>query len=91
METGNLTPKSNNCIKACRFSGNFGQPDGFGSVLNVRVNRNGDVALQLNYRSDIDGQEKLWTVMLDNEQRKKLIEIISMGEDEPRKFEEYKD
>ena len=74
MNTGTLTPRSNDSVDEMRFSGGFGQPDGFSSVLTVSVRRSGDVALILNYR--VHGNEQMWSVMLTNEQRNVLAEMI---------------
>ena len=38
LPTGGLTPRSNNKEVSCRYTGGFGQPDGFASVLDVTVN-----------------------------------------------------
>jgi hypothetical protein len=47
METGNLTPKSNDTVLEIQYTGAFGQPDGFGSVLTCRIARSGDATLAL--------------------------------------------
>ena len=90
MNVGKLTPKSNNAVRKMRFAGGFGQPDGFGSVLEVRLNKAGDVSFGLTYRIDGKTEEHQWSVTLDNEQRHKLIEVLS-PEYEPCKFEEIKE
>ena len=74
MKTGNLTPRTNSTIREKRYSGGFGQPDGFASVLNVAVRTDGRLVLTLRYRpSCVDtSKETLWSVELTNEQRKDL-------------------
>ncbi len=85
METGNLTPKANGTVRSMRFSGNFGQPTGFGSVLTVTLNQEGHITLTLNYTIFNENEERMWSVILNNEQRKALIELISNYE--PTLFE----
>ena len=75
MNTGKLTPKSNTTVAAMRFSGNFAQPNGFGSVLTVKINEAGDAALTLVYKGVNDG-EHMWSVMLDNTQRAMLANFL---------------
>ena len=87
--TGNLTPKSNDTVKAMRFTGNFGQPDGFGSILTVRINKKGDAILTLHYISE--GKEGLWSVMLNQEQRFALSRLLSPATYEAIHFEEFQD
>ena len=74
METGKLTPKSNDTMQKMRFTGHFGQPDGFGSVLEARVNRHGYAYLSLTYKSS--GEERVWSMELDNEQRRALGQMM---------------
>lgn len=78
MEKGNLTPRSNDTIDEMRFSGGFGQPDGFASVLTVRVNRAGEAYFTLCYRKDfhVDRNEDMWSVGLSNEQRMVLSSML---------------
>ena len=63
MNVGTLTPRSNDEIRAMRFSGNFGHPDGFESVLTVSIKKSGEVALTLEYKSNCDNQINLWSVI----------------------------
>jgi len=85
MEKGTLTPKSNSCVDAMRFSGAFGQPDGFASVLDVTVNQGGEACLTLTHRVNYD--EKVWSVMLTDSQRNALAAML--GEYKSRTFERY--
>ena len=89
MNTGKLTPRSNDCIKAMRFSGGFGQPDGFASVLDVKINQGGEVSFKLTYREVLlrGGVEHTWSVRLTDSQRKILAAMLV--EYEPRVFESY--
>ena len=77
LPTGGLTPRSNSKEVAYRYTGGFGQPDGFASVLEVTVNRAGDLALTLHHTSGLDNHAHLWSVMLTNEQRKHLSGLIA--------------
>ena len=74
LPTGGLTPRSNNKEVSCRYTGGFGQPDGFASVLEVTVNRGGDLALTLHWT---EKGINMWSVMLTNEQRKHLSGLIA--------------
>lgn len=85
MEKGKLTPRSNDCVDAMRFSGGFGQPDGFASVLDVKVNRGGEVCLTLAHR--VSGDERIWSVMLTDSQRHALAAMLASYK--PRTFERY--
>lgn len=87
MNTGKLTPRSNNTVEEMRFSGGFAQPDGFASVLNVKVNKAGDACLGLTYRSGIMGEdrEKSWSITLTNEQR--IVLAGMLGRYQPRIYE----
>lgn len=85
MKTGSLTPKSNNTVHAMRFSGDFGQNDGFASVLEVRVNVAGEAALTLTYKSSLDPTERQWSIMLNSEQRNALS--VLLGRYQPRQYE----
>lgn len=85
MRTGKLTPRSNNCVDAMRFSGGFGQPDGFASVLDVKINEGGEVCLTLTHREN--GNESTWSVMLTDSQRNAMAAML--GEYKPRTFERY--
>jgi hypothetical protein len=76
MNTGALTPRSNTTIQAMRFSGGFGQPDGFASVLIVRVAESGEVSLTLDYRTHPDTAYHQWSVQLTNEQRVTLANFL---------------
>lgn len=77
MDTGTLTPRSADVIRDARFAGNFGQPDGFGSVLKVLLRRSGGVCLTLNYRPDTPASEEhTWSVELNSEQRKALVTLL---------------
>lgn len=75
METGTLTPRSADIVDEFRFSGNFGQPDGFGSVLTASVRRDGSLCLRLNY--DLNGKEMFWAVELTSEQREILTSLTN--------------
>ena len=78
MQTGNLTPRSNNTIDEMRFTGNFGQPDGFDSVLVASVRKSGDACLTLTYCMDVgDREERIWSIMLTNEQRLVLAKLLN--------------
>lgn len=79
MNTKNLTSKSNDSVIEARFTGSFGQPDGFGSVLTLIINKAGNATLTLNYK-DVDNIERMWSVMLDNEQRRKLANMLTTYE-----------
>jgi hypothetical protein len=74
MERGKLTPRTGSVVASMRFAGGFGQPDGFGSILNVAIRTGGDLCLTLNYK--LHDHETFWAVELTNEQRKKLAEFI---------------
>ena len=86
MKTGTLTPRSNNCVEGMRFSGDFGQPDGFGSVLAVRINEAGQACFALTYKN-MDGSESSWAVTLTDSQRDALA--VFLAEYKPRLFERY--
>jgi len=89
MRTGNLTPRCNSIVKALRFSGGFGQPDGFGSVLEASVCKDGRLVLTLVYKSGIgpDAEhEHMWSVELTNEQRLALAQLAA--DYQPVLFEE---
>ena len=87
METGKLTPRSNDTIDRMRFSGGFGQPNGFGSVLEVIVNSAGDATFSLTYRMGVphDDSERSWAIILTNEQRHILASML--GAYKPRLYE----
>ena len=90
MDTGTLTPRSNDTVEAMRFSGGFDHPDGFASVLIVRINRAGDACLTLQYRTDhLSGKEMIWSVMLDDGQRNALAAML--GRYQPRTYERFDD
>ena len=91
LPTGRLTPKSNDVLAKRQYTGGFGQPDGFGSILVVDIRRSGDACLTLHYRSDPSGgPPKMWSVMLDNEQRKNLGKFLSNESFDPTHIEEVK-
>ncbi len=83
MKTGLLTPRTNNTIRAKRYTGGFGQSNGFGSVLRVDVRQDGRLNLCLTYKETIndDSRERTWNCELSNEQRKDLAGWI--GEYDP--------
>lgn len=85
MKTGNLTPRTNKEIKSVRYSGGFGQPEGFASVLTVSVRQDGRASLTLMYDAE---NQKMWTVELTHEQRVHLASWL--GEYEPILHEEVK-
>ena len=94
LRSGNLTPRSNTTQVSRRFSGGFGQPDGFGSVLDVKVNKSGDLCLTLHYRTDFPDNpnaKHMWSVTLTNEQRKNLAEMIGNPDLEPTLWEDFQD
>jgi len=76
MEKGKLTPRSSDVVEAMRFSGDFGQPDGFKSVLTVTVRRSGGVCFTLNYRIPPRDKDMVWSVELANEQRAAMAEFL---------------
>ena len=76
LPTGGLTPRSNNKEKAYRYSGGFGQSDGFASILDVKVNTAGELTLTLHYKMTTDRESQFWSVMLSNEQRKHLAALL---------------
>ena len=84
---GTLTPKSNELVEEMRFTGNFGQPNGFGSVLVASVRRSGEACLSLHYSTGSFGDrlDHFWAVMLTNEQRNALSALL--GRYQPRLFE----
>ncbi len=87
METGNLTPRSNNTVAGARYSGSFGPVNGFGSVLEVTINTEGKTTFTLHYSADFDGKkEHMWSVILDNEQRRHLSDMLKSYE--PKLIEE---
>ncbi len=87
MKTGTLTPRSNGIEDAMRFSGSFGQPDGFGSVLDVTVNTEGVACLTLTWKSSSSSDEQRWSVMLNSDQRNALAEMLAKYQ--PRTWERY--
>lgn len=85
---GNLTPRASDIVEAMRFSGGFGQPDGFSSVLEVMVRKDGSVCLRLLYSTIGDKRlSNFWAVELTNEQRFALQFFI--GRYQPRLFERF--
>jgi hypothetical protein len=76
MEKGKLTPRSADVIEAMRFSGAFGQPDGFDSVLTATVRRSGGVCFTLDYRIPPQDNDMRWSVELTNEQRAAMAEFL---------------
>lgn len=84
MKTGGLTPRANGTVRTVRYSGGFGQLDGFRSVLTAAVRTDGRLVLTLEYRAL--GDEQAWTVELTQEQRRHLASWI--GEYEPVLFED---
>lgn len=88
MQTGNLTPRTNCTIDAMRFSGDFGQPDGFGSVLDVQVKKSGEVCFTLTYKMQPQSaEEHMWSVTLTEEQRRALAGLLVKYH--PRTYERY--
>ena len=75
---GTLTPKSSEIVDEMRFSGNFGQPTGFGSVLIVQVRRDGEACLSLHYSTGNFGEKlaHFWSVMLTHDQRLVLANFL---------------
>ena len=86
--TGKLTPKTNSTVLGMRFSGAFGQTNGFGSMLEAEVKTDGRLVLTLKYK-DIDSHIHQWSIDLTNEQRRALGEMILNYE--PCLFEQYCD
>jgi len=84
METGTLTPRSNDIVDEMRFSGGFGQPDGFGSVLTASMRKSGDAALTLVWR-DLQGHEQTWSVVLAPGQKDALGQFLTRYQ--PRLYE----
>ena len=78
MKKEGLDPKSNDTVVKARFSGGFGQPDGFESILTVSVNRHGNATFHLAYK--IVNTDQSWAVILDNDQRRELIRLLSEHE-----------
>lgn len=76
MNTGTLTPRSNDTVNEMRFTGNFGQPDGFGSVLTVSIRKDGAVCLTLTWKDLLGDEEKTWSVMLTSDQRPVLAQLL---------------
>jgi hypothetical protein len=68
METGKLTPKSNDTVCARRYTGSFGQPSGHGSILEAIVRRDGRLVLTV--KTNLGD---MWTAELSNEQRKDFV------------------
>lgn len=79
MNTDGLTPRSNTIKSQIRYTGNFGQPDGFASVLEVTVHEDGEAQLTLNYRTDIGtrNDERMWSIRLTETQIDRLIKQLS--------------
>lgn len=77
MYTGNLTPRTNTTIEAIRFTGSFGHPDGFGSVLEAAVKEDGRLVLTLSWKTYPDPTVRIWTVELDNAQRGVLAKLTA--------------
>jgi hypothetical protein len=75
LETGTLTPRSADIVEEIRFSGGFGQPDGFASVLIASVRTDGSLCLRLDYRG-ID-HIQVWAVELTNEQREAIAGLTN--------------
>lgn len=76
MQTGKLTPRSAETVAEMRFTGGFGQPDGFASILSVNVRTSGEAYLTLDYRLDPKGDEHRWSVGLTSEQRRALGRLL---------------
>ena len=76
IPTGNLTAPSNETITHRRYLGGFGQPDGFGGMLRVRVNNDGRLEIAVWSRSTLDSKIETVTIALTNEQRLDLAEAI---------------
>jgi hypothetical protein len=84
---GTLTPKTNKVIEEMRFTGGFGQPTGFGSVLIASVREDGSACLSLHFSTgNFSGKfDHFWSVILTNEQRRALSELLARYQ--PRLFE----
>ena len=77
MRTGKLTPRTNNTICAARFTGSFGQPNGFGSILEAAVREDGRLVLTCIWKDHLDNsKECMWTIELDSAQRNKLVDLV---------------
>jgi len=90
LNTGELTPKSNSKVDAMRFSGALGQPDGFGSVLDVTINVAGDATLTLQWKQglgDKQGAINMWSVTLNERQRDALGQMLCKYQ--TRHYERY--
>ena len=77
MNKGTLTPRSNDEIEAMRFSGAFGQSDGFGSILTASVRRSGELCLTLEFKPGPGDANSFWSVMLTNDQRHALAGFLN--------------
>ena len=88
MIKGRLDPRSNSDVIRMRFTGSFGQPDGFGSILDAAVKTSGNCSLTLVWKHETSPDEKMWSVELTNEQRKALGQMLMSYE--PVLFEEIK-
>jgi hypothetical protein len=85
MDTGTLTPRTNNTVEAMRFTGSFGQPNGFGSVLLAEVKQDGRLVLTLTYNRHGETNASVWSVELDSSQRNALAALASRYQ--PRLYE----
>lgn len=83
MNKGTLTPQSSDVVRDMRFTGGFGQPDGFASTLTALVRKSGALCLTLDYR--VNDREQMWSVELTSEQRHTLAELLLSYE--PRHWE----
>ena len=88
LPVGNLTPRSNTPEVEMRYTGSFGQPDGFGSILDVKVYSSGELCLKI-HNVDADGKSRSWAVQLTSEQRKHLAATLIQFE--PVLWEEIKE
>ncbi len=89
MKTGKLTPRTNATVRRVRYTGNFGQPTGFGSVLEVSQHEDGTAHLTLCFKNDLRPDEQMWSVQLTNEQRNHLAAWLAQYQ--PRLFEVVED
>jgi hypothetical protein len=87
LPTGCLTPRTNETQAERRYCGAFAQPDGFSSVLNADVRQDGSSCLTLHYRG-VDDANRMWSIMLTNEQRKNLGEFLLRGGWDPVHWED---
>ena len=86
--TGNLTPPTNNTVMNRRYVGGFGQPKGFSSVMEVRVNEAGNLHIRVLSQIELGGEKaESLSIDLTNEQRKDLAKQLARHN--PVKWENF--